>query len=179
MSESEVPFVTLGQHLKYVREQSRQSLAQVSGAVEIDEQQLRRIEAGQERPTEDVLMLLISYFGVQDREAVQLWELADYQTDLPDQLRLEDDLPTGSKVVMLLAMDMRTVYSDGLDITANPAGLTFNFTQVAAQPRPGPMPVARIGMSYEQAQMVLKTLESALLHAKYMGRNKQLPPPNA
>ena len=178
MSEQEAPFTTLGRHLKYVREQSRQSLAEVSGAVEIDEQYLRRIEAGQERPTEDVLLLLISHFGVQDREAVQLWELADYNAELPDQLRTEDDLPPGSKVVMLMALDVRTIYSDGLDVTINPAGLTLSFTQAAAKSPQAPVPVARVGMSYEQAEKVMQTMQQALLRAKYMGRNKLLPPPN-
>ena len=69
MSESPAPFMSLGNHLKYVREQARQSLAEVSGAVEIDEAYLQRIEAGVERPAEDILLLLISHFGVKDREA--------------------------------------------------------------------------------------------------------------
>ena len=34
MSEQNAPFVTLGRHLKYVREQLQQSLAEVSGAVQ-------------------------------------------------------------------------------------------------------------------------------------------------
>ncbi len=67
MSEPDIPFLPLGNHLKYVREQSRESLAEVSGAVEIDEQHLERIEAGLERPAEDILLLLINHFQVQDR----------------------------------------------------------------------------------------------------------------
>ncbi len=177
MSESEAPFITLGKHLKYVREQSRQSVAEVSGAVEIDEQQLRRIEAGQERPSEDVLMLLINHFGVQDREAVQLWELADYSGELPDQFKADDELISGSKVVMLLAVDVRTLYSDGLDVTVNPGGVTLNFTQANAQSSQHPVvPVARVGMSYEQAERVLQTIQRALLLAKYQSPTKLLPP---
>jgi transcriptional regulator with XRE-family HTH domain len=89
MSESKTPYKSLGSHLKYVREQSRQSLMEVSGAVEIDQRSLERIEAGIERPAEDILLLLISHFGVADREAVQLWELANYDSDMPDQIRPE------------------------------------------------------------------------------------------
>jgi len=44
MSEQHVPFKTLGSHLKYLREQSSESLAEVSGAVEIDESMLEDIE---------------------------------------------------------------------------------------------------------------------------------------
>lgn len=158
------PFDTLGKHLRYVREELQQSLEEVSGAVEIDEQLLARIEAGEERPTEDILLLLISYFGVRDYEAVRLWELADYATDLPEQLQPDIDNQTG-KVVMLLAMDMRTIYSDGLDITTTPAGITLGFTQAGSRGRQ--TPVARIGMSHQQAQQILTQLAQALLAAKY------------
>ena len=176
MNEPNVPFITLGQHLKYVREQSRQTLAEVSGAVEIDEKRLQRIESGEERPAEDILLLLISHFGVQDQEAVQLWELAAYDSDMPDQIKPADALPSSNKsVVMLLALDVRTIYSDGLDISANQAGLTLSFTQATGQSQT--TPVARVGMSYEQAEQVLGTLHRTLLQAKYLKNTKLLPPP--
>ena len=176
MSESKTPYATLGSHLKFVREQSRQSLLEVSGAVEIDEQRLERIEAGIERPAEDILLLLISHFGVADREAVQLWELADYDSDMPDQIKpeaLEAQLAS-KNVVMLVGFDTRTIYSDGLDVIWNKAGMTLNFTQATG---PGQiLPVAKVGMSYEQAEQVMKTLQKAILHAKYIGDTKLLPP---
>jgi transcriptional regulator with XRE-family HTH domain len=176
MSESDKPFVALGRHLKFVREQARQSLSEVSGAVEIDEQSLLRIEAGEERPAEDILLLLISYFGVADQEAVQLWELANYGGDLPDQIRLDGSLQANGKpVVMLLALDMRTVYTDGLDIQCGSAGVTLSFTQMTGR-QAAPAPVAKVGMSYEQAQQVLSNLEKALLKAKYLNGPRALPP---
>ncbi len=176
MSEASTPYITLGSHLKYVREQSRQSLLEVSGAVEIEEERLRRIEAGIERPTEDILLLLISYFGVADREAVQLWELADYDSDMPDQIKPEsiDQQLSAKNVVMLVGFDTRSIYSDGLDVLWNDAGMTLNFTQATGPSQR--MPVARIGMSYDQAEQVLNTLQRALLHAKYVGDTKLLPP---
>ncbi|MDB5165015.1 MAG: hypothetical protein JWL89_641 [Candidatus Saccharibacteria bacterium] len=177
MSEQNAPFISLGKHLKYVREQSKQSLAEVSGAVEIDEKSLARIEAGKERPAEDILLLLISHFGVHEQEAVQLWELAEYDSEAPDQFRSEaDQLPLNSKsTIMLLALDMRTMYSDGLEVNANQSGLTLNFTQATGKSQA--MPVARVGMSYEQGEQVLRTLQQALLQAKYLNGNKRLPPP--
>lgn len=175
MSES-APFVSLGNHLKYVREQAKQSLAEVSGAVEIDENYLQRIEAGLERPAEDILLLLISHFGVKDREAVQLWELAEYDSDIPEEFKAENEFTQFSNkpVVMLMAMDMRTVYSDGLEVVATPAGVTLNFTQTTANSQVAP--VARIGMSQQQAEQVIKNMQMALLHAKYIGDRKFLPP---
>jgi hypothetical protein len=74
---------------------------------------------------------------------------------------------------MLLAMDMRTLYSDGLDITLNPAGLTLNFTQAGNKQA---MPVARVGMSLEQAEAVARSLQQAIMQARYMQSPRQLPP---
>jgi transcriptional regulator with XRE-family HTH domain len=176
MSESkQTPFVTLGKHLKYVREQSKQSLAEVSGAVEIDATALEQIEAGTERPHEDILLLLISYFNIQDQEAVQLWELAGYDGDVPDRLRSIEDLQVGNKnMVMLLALDMRTMYTDGLDIESSDAGLTLNFTQASIKQQSSP--VARLGMSYDQAEKVIVQIQQAILEQRYNRGPKRLPP---
>lgn len=184
MSESTNPFANLGSHLRTVREQLKRSLAEVSGAVEIEETQLKLIEAGQRRPDEDVMLLLISYFNVQDQEALHLWELAHYDSDLSDHLQLDqhdgDSNTTqqinGKPMVMLLAMDVRTMYSDGLDVTVNPSGVTLQFSQTV--PKQASAAVARLGMSHQQAEMVIKTLQTALLHAKYSGGKKLLPPPS-
>lgn len=175
MSER-APFITLGKHLKYVREQLHQSLAEVSGAVEIDEQALERIEAGEERPPEDILLLLISHYGVQEQQAVQLWELAEYDADAPEQIRPDVDLQSG-KVIMLLALDTRTMYSDGVDIEVTKAGLTLTFTQASGKSQTSP--VARVGMSADQAEEVLRNLQLALLKTKYAHGRKLLPPPES
>jgi transcriptional regulator with XRE-family HTH domain len=171
----QTPFKTLGTHLKYVREQSKQSLAEVSGAVEIDAAALERIEAGNERPHEDILLLLISYFNIQDQEAVQLWELAGYDGDVPDRLRSSDDVAASNKaMVMLLAIDMRTMYTDGLDIETTNAGMTLNFTQASSSKQASN--VARLGMSYDQVQTVITQLQQALLQHRYNPGPKRLPP---
>lgn len=175
MSER-VPFITLGRHLKYVREQLQQSIDEVSGAVEIDSDTLEKIEAGQERPTEDILLLLISHYGVQEQQAVQLWELADYDEMAPEHIRPDIDIPAGQKVVMLLALDTRTMYSDGVQIDINKAGVTMTFTQASGKSEDSS--VARVGMSTEQAEEVMRTLQRAMLEAKYGGR-KLLPPPES
>jgi hypothetical protein len=186
MSRPEKPFANLGKHLRDVREQSKRSLAEVSGAIEIEERALQLIETGQERPEEDVMLLLISYFGVRDQEALHLWELARYDSDLNDHLQFSEPGNDGEpatlmnkQVIMMLAMDVRTMYSDGLEINWNHAGLTLNFTQTNSQTvgQPPVISVARVGLSYNQAEEVLRNLERALLQAKYTGKTKLLPPP--
>lgn len=176
MAQEHAPYQNLGQHLKYVRQQSNESLLEVSGAVEIEAELLERIEAGEERPAEDILLLLISHFNVADREALQLWELANYDSEMPDQIKpesLEQQLQ-GKQIVMLVGMDQRSIYSDGLDVIWNQAGVTLNFTQAIGPNQT--MPVAKVGMSYEQAHRVLHTLEQALLRARYLPPNHMLSP---
>ncbi len=170
------PFKTLGTHLKYLRERVNESVAEVSGAVEIDDEILERIEQGVERPGEEILMLLISHFNVLDNEAVQIWELAGYDRRLtPDVgMPMQDDT-AGKPMIMLLAVDVRAQYTDGVDIQANNAGLTMMFTQHGGQEKG--QPVAKVGMSLEQAEVVRKALDHALLHARYSQHPKALPSP--
>lgn len=179
MKEVNPQYAALGKRLKYARETKQQSMAEVSGAVEIDENELEKIESGVARPSEDILLLLISHFDIQDTEALRLWEMADYGTSIPDELKLDIDVEGANKVVMLIAQDMRTMYSDGVDIAVNPAGVTLNFTQTAAQGQT--MPISRVGMSVEQARQLLSGLQMALLREQYGHTRRQLPPsrPNA
>ncbi|HET8991674.1 MAG TPA: helix-turn-helix transcriptional regulator [Candidatus Saccharimonadales bacterium] len=173
------PYDDLGKHLKKVREESKRSLSEVSGALEIDESDLHKIESGLERPDEDLMLLLISYFDMVDQEALKIWELADYDTDLDEHMEFEpleheqQAPPMAKPMIMLLSMEPRTMYSDGVEVSWNKAGITMEFSQ--ATPK-GPLSVSKVGMSYDQAAEVLKCLERAMLHAKYTNQTKLLPP---
>lgn len=170
--DAKQPYEVLGTHLRYVREQKNETVVEASGAVEIDPDVLERIEAGTERPSEDILMLLINHFEVQDQEAVQLWESAGYDRGDTRQQRPLQDMADKAALVVL-AMENRTLYSDGLVIDANQSGLVLNFTQGEAA-RGQQQPIAKIGISYEQANEVIKTLQHAVLYGKQTRR--QLPP---
>lgn len=165
------PYSSLGNHLRFLREQIRESVAEVSGAVEIDIDKMERIEQGAERPSEDILMLLISHYNMQDNEAVRLWELAGYE-DRANKFQIPSDM-IGKPLMVLLAIDMRTMYSDGVQITANGSGVTMHFTQGNSDKS---QTVAKVGMSREQAEAVLQTLQTALLKSKYMDGPRLLPP---
>ncbi len=171
-----VPYEVLGTRLKRVRERRSESLVEVSGAVEIEPDELQRIEDGQIRPSEDILMLLINYFNVQDSEAVQLWELAGYENN-DDHSRSHHQQNIFDKAaVVVLAMDARTLYSDGVDIDINKSGVVMNFTQNGATPEQR-VPVSRVGMSYQQANEVYKALQRALLYADSGKQPRRLLPP--
>lgn len=177
-SKRQAPFQTLGIRLKLIRETHRESLAEVSGAVEIETEVLERIERGEERPSEDILMLLINHFGIQDPEAVQLWESAGYSQPLDGDRGHQSGFPggdmTGKQTMVLLAIDARVLYSDSVSMSGNDKGLVMHFAQAAGQQRP--MPIARVGMSYEQAEEVLRVLQQSLLRHRYMPTQRLLPP---
>jgi DNA-binding XRE family transcriptional regulator len=182
-SSKQQPYSTLGSRLKGMRQKLQESTAEVSGAVEIDIDTLQRIEQGKELPSEDILMLLINHFGLCDDEAVDLWEMAGYDQrdifcdhDQPQQVRDEPRLT--KQPVVLLALDSRVVYSNGAEVVADKNGLIMSFTQFVDTSQ-GPVPVARVGMSYEQAEQVIETLQRAVLRGKYAGSPKRLPMPRA
>ena len=158
MKESnKLPYKSLGQHLKRIREKKQESLTEVSGAVEIDVTLLADIEYGAKRPSEDILMLLMNHFSISDDEAVQLWEIAGYSQPNSDTTGVN----TTIKQVMVLPMDARVAYTDMAHIVVNDRGVVMNFMQEAGLSGQ-PLAVARIGMSRAHAEEVLMLLQKAL-----------------
>lgn len=173
------PFQTLGMQLRIMRERQQESLAEVSGAVEINIADLERIESGDDRPSEEILALLISHFDMQDIEAHQLWNLAGY-----DRVDFGQDFARSGEAglkqqsaVMILAVDVRTMYSDSVKINATSNGLVMEFMQESSSGK-GNMPVSRVGMSLEQAQKVVEDLQKSIIRARYGNNLKSLPEPN-
>lgn len=170
------PYAKLGEQLKALRKSSRESLAEVSGAVEIDEHILERFEIGMDRPDEEILNLLINHYQLNDRLALQLWELAGYSDHFSDEDYIEEAITAAKQLIMVLATDGRTIYTDGVSIDCNNKGMSLNFTQSAPQGKT--IGVSRLGMSYETAAEVLKALGIALTYAKYAQKRPLLPPGN-
>lgn len=153
-NRQEQPYRLLGSRLKRMREKLQESLAEVSGAVEIDVELLSKIELGMEKPSEDILLLLISHFGVKEDEASQLWRMADYEKQL---LAEEQNKPS----VVVMQNDARIVYTDMIHATANQYGVVINFMQEAG-PAGQPLIVSRVGMSKEHAKSLIDVLQRTL-----------------
>ena len=160
--QQEPPYKKLGNRLKTLRQKLHESVAEVSGAVEIDEMTLHRIEKGSERPAEDILMLLINHFNMQDDEAAGLWTLAGYeQPEASARDRDTTDEPISNRsAILVMAVDPRVIYSDGVQVTANKNGVVISFSQ--ANGGTNNLTTARVGMSREQANAVMHTLHEAL-----------------
>ena len=127
--QQERPFKNLGVRLQLLRKKMQESTADVSGAVEIDESVLQQFELGSSRPSEEILMLLISHFGMREDEAASLWHLAGYEPHEHDHDHERDDDDSRSARVLVMAVDPRIIYSDGAQVTANQQGVVLNFSQ--------------------------------------------------
>ena len=152
------PFKILGSTLKKMRETKRLSVAEVSGAVEIDANTLELYETGSQRPSEDILMLIISHLDLKDDEATKLWELAGYNSD---NKHSDQTFELGQQVAMVMPMDARVVYTDMVHVMVNDYGVVMNFMQ-GAGPGNQPLAVARVGMSKEHAMSVIDVLQRSL-----------------
>jgi transcriptional regulator with XRE-family HTH domain len=171
-NHSQKPFANLGVKLRQLREKNNESLVDVSGAVEIDSDQLKQFESGQARPSEDILLLLISHFNAKDELASSLWRLAGYSepTDSVDknpseQMSIRHD-------VVIMAVDPRIIYSDKVQITANNYGVVLNFMQPVQANMPA-MPISRIGMSKDHAYSLLQVLKNTLEQSDVQSKNLQ------
>lgn len=166
----EFPYKELGAVLRNLRQKRQESLAEVSGAVEIDPDNLNSIEVGEDRPTEDVLLLLISYFDINQEEAANLWQSAGYDSHHMHHHFQDDNRDVSPQPVMVMPIDARIVYTDMAHIMVNDYGVTLNFMQTAG-PGGQPLAVARVGMSKDHAKSVLELLQRTLADSE----PKQLP----
>lgn len=158
----DLPYKSLGSQLKRLRQKSQESLAEVSGAVEIELTLLERFESGQNRPSQDILELLISHFGIKEDEASKLLNLAGYEAkSVPFPHHVQDEQPTTSSV-LVMPFDVRVAYTDIAHITANQFGVIINFMQ-SVGPNNQPLVVSRVGMSKEHALSIMEMLQKTLL----------------
>jgi len=167
------PYQKLGEELKDIRQKHHESVAEVSGAVEIDMDLLEQIESGQERPSEDLLMLLISHFDMTDEDSLGLWQMAGYYFD---QAGIDRNPLTGDanrSVVVMMALDSRILYSDDVEVSVDKKGVVVNFLQHGGLANQQ-VPIARIGMSHEQAKDLVQSLHQSLVNSSTPPAQKRL-----
>ncbi len=168
--KSETPYKPLGKKLKELRNLANESLAEASGAVEIDVRQLASFELGQTRPSEDVLLLLLSHFGVQDDDAVTLWEIAGYSmAKIPAVHMMSDQVSNHSATT-----DSHVLFTDIVDVIVNNYGVVMNFMQNTGPAGP-PSTVAKVGMSREHAKSVLQILQATLSQTEHSPKTINAP----
>lgn len=148
---------SFGDYLKKLRINRRESLADVSGAVEIDVMVLDHIESGNIKPTEDVLMLLISYYCLREDEALRLWKLGGYE----DNQKFLSDYALSSLGQSNNNTESPILYTDSTQVIANQYGVVIEFLQ-GLGPDGKPKSVSRFGMSREHAKTIIEVLKKSL-----------------
>jgi transcriptional regulator with XRE-family HTH domain len=174
-NEQKQPYKSFGEVLKKLRSKHAKTPAEVSGAVEIDESRLKKFEAGEQRPSEDILMLLIQHFDLKDDQADELWKLAGYSGN-PDQEHyfINDEVGGAQQVsVSVTPYDARIVYTDMVQVMVNNYGVIVNFMQ-GAGPANQPLAVSRVGMSKEHARSIIEVLKKTLDEADNPPQQKLL-----
>lgn len=172
MTRGNTPFQELGQALSAIRKKAAESLAEASGAVEIDSERLSQFESGHDRPSEDILLLLATHFDIDEDETAKLLELGGYNHQKTVSL---DELPSIPTTLMVLPFDARVVYTDVANVVVNEFGVVMTFMQGA--PGAQPLAVARVGMSLDHAKKVMEVLGSTLAQATAPRVQKSLPAP--
>lgn len=178
-NEQKHPYQSFGQELKKLRSKAAKSPAEVSSAVEIDESRLQKYEAGEQRPSEDILLLLIQHFNLKDDQATELWNLAGYSGN-PDeeQYFMNDESGNAQQVTVgVTPHDARIVYTDMIQVMVNNYGVIINFMQ-GAGPSSQPLAVSRVGMSKEHARSVLEVLKKTLDQSEIPHQPKMLKSPD-
>lgn len=174
-NQNSEPYAALGARLRFLREQWQQSVAEVSGTLEIEENILSSIEAGKTLPSIEMLDMLISHFLLTDDQAQDLRDLADDQQDgAGDALASGIDDMLMKQVVMYLPLDNKIVYTDSMHATVNDNGVVLQFMQ--AMPNGQQAPIARVGMSQEHAQKVIDVLQNTLRQHDQGKRSSRLLP---
>lgn len=172
------PYRSFGEVLKKLRASASKTPAEVSGAVEIDETRLKKYEAGEQRPTEDILLLLIQHFNLKDDQASELWKLAGYSGNPEEEKYFINDEFGGAQQVSVAVsqQDARIVYTDMIQVMVNNYGVIVNFMQ-GAGPSNQPLAVSRVGMSKEHARSVIEVLQRTLDQADNPPEQKLLNSP--
>ena len=165
------PYSELGRKLKLYRERRKRSITEASGAVEIEPVSLESIEKGEQRPDEEILSLLISYFEIDDEYASKLYRLAGY-TETASDSQDQNTFDLSQPVAMLMPVDLRVIYTDTAHVMVNNYGVVMNFMQTNGAGNQ-PLAVSRIGMSKEHAKSLIKLLQQSLKQAEKQEHNKE------
>jgi len=166
------PYASLGSALRAIRLRQKESLLEVSAAIEVSGERLARFENGELRPSEDILELIISHYNMSEHEADKLWDLAGYKK--------QDDTqqpPVNVQTFMLGLVPQHIIFSDAVEVSVNDYGVTLNFMQQSFG-QDQQVPVSRIGMSQQHAQKLLNILTQALQDSSVAQQpQKRLEPP--
>ena len=147
-----------GNALRSLRRKRQETLAEISGAIELDINKLTEIEAGKLQPSEETVLLLISHFSLREDEAVRFWQLAGYDQS---KFGVFSEEKQYEATAFVSVSDARILYTDMVHVSANNYGVVVNFLQGLGTDGK-PTVVSRVGMSKEHARSLIDVLQRTL-----------------
>jgi transcriptional regulator with XRE-family HTH domain len=150
-----------GEKLKTIRQKAKETIDEVSAAVEMEALAIKDLEQGKAKPSEDLILMLISHFDLSEREAVSLWQLAGYS---PAKTNIAGLSPDGKGIVQMAfisAADAKVIYTDMVNVSSNRFGVVINFLQGLGGSSQ-PLAVSRIGMSHAHAKSLIEALQKTV-----------------
>jgi len=138
----------VGEFLKNQREIKNQTLAEVSGAVEIDVEQLRMIEEGRFLPEEETLVTLISFLKISDEDAKDIFEKAGYLSEDEETFDKVNTQPTAP-----------VLYADSIKVIKSNDGVVIDFFQPSTD---GGVTTFRFGINDNLTKELTKQLMQTL-----------------
>ena len=157
MRDSKHPYKLLGAKLRRLRHDAQETLSDVSAAIEVDTQFLLRIEAGLVQPSEDILILLMNHFDVDDKEALDLWQQANYEKASANE-------STTPQIYLIPMLDNKILYTHQVDVQSNKKDIVINFSQPDIDG--SPTTTMRVGMSNAVAHELHLQLSKAIIHSQ-------------
>ncbi len=151
------PYKDFGVALRAFRVAAKESLEDVSGAIEIEPDKLARFEKGEELPNTDLLNLLVTHFSLREGEAARLWELAGYDEDETSGLF---KMPLEVMKLTVQVVDPNQIaFTDSVKVATNDYGVIVSFAQQTGE---NFKVISKLGMSKAHAREVARALEEAL-----------------
>ena len=167
MNSGDMPYKRLGELLMELRQKRHKSIEELSGAIELDVETVKRYEKGEIRPPEDILSLIADHLDTKDEEYEMLYTAGGYNPKKTDDIHQAGGLPVMMLAGLQLA-DQRIVYTDNATVTVNEYGVIMQFMQTNGQAQP--LAIAKVGMSIEHAKSIAKVLNETILQAEQMNK---------
>jgi hypothetical protein len=118
----------------------------------------------------------MNHFGIKHDEAIKIWKLAGYSTNVES---VEQDENSNQPTIVVIPIDNKIIYSDLLQVSANNYGIVLNFMQTNQAKNKMPQFVSRVGISKEHAKDIIKMLTQVLdsKNQKLLGNNDKINKP--
>ena len=188
-------FITFGKKIKRYRLSRNESLSKTAETIGIDHSYLSKIESGLRKPSFQILQKLIQHFSLTGLEVLEVMHLSGYsspvgfshernfynhmQTNLENtqerkevnKMQEEIKPPVAKELQVNVPSGTPVLYTDSCFVTDSPFGIVMDYAQ-----RLGPTNqqtvVARVGMSVEHAEALVKVLSQKIIDSKLKAKKE-------